>query len=134
MSFLAKFFLTYYCDVLFLFAVLKDRSPVLAIFLSVSILASASCQGRMVKARSGVVATDEAICSKVGKDVLVDGGHAVDAAVAAAFCLGVVCPPFSGVGGGGFMLVRQASGQAKVFDMKEMAPRQASQVVIHCHV
>ncbi|KAI3451100.1 hypothetical protein Pfo_007765 [Paulownia fortunei] len=106
--------------------VLKSPSPVLAIFVVVSILASASCQGRMIRARSGVVATDEAICSKVGRDVLVGGGHAVDAAVAAAFCLGVVNPPFSGVGGGGFMLIRQASGKAKVFDMKEMAPKRAS--------
>ncbi|GFP89676.1 gamma-glutamyltranspeptidase 1 [Phtheirospermum japonicum] len=100
-------------------------SPVLATLGFIVILASLSCQGEMIKARSGVVATDETICSKVGRDVLVSGGHAVDAAVAAAFCLGVVNPPFSGLGGGGFMLVRQASGEAKVFDMKEMAPKRA---------
>ncbi|KAK6125760.1 hypothetical protein DH2020_040500 [Rehmannia glutinosa] len=107
-------------------SVLKASSPVLAIFVVISILALPSCQGKIIIARSGVVATDETICSKVGRDVLVGGGHAVDAAVAAALCLGVVNPPFSGLGGGGFMLFREASGEAKVFDMKEMAPKRAS--------
>ncbi|KAK6125761.1 hypothetical protein DH2020_040501 [Rehmannia glutinosa] len=83
-------------------------------------------RGQVLIARSGVVATKETTCSNIGKDVLVNGGHAVEAAVAAAFCLGVVDPPFSGLGGGGFMLVRQASGEAKVFDMTETAPKRAS--------
>ncbi|KAK4437140.1 Glutathione hydrolase 2 [Sesamum alatum] len=79
-----------------------------------------------VVARHGVVATDEAECSRIGRDVLRRGGHAVDGAVAAALCLGVVNPAHSGLGGGGFMLVRSSSGRAKVFDMREMAPGRAS--------
>ncbi|KAL9141778.1 hypothetical protein ABFS82_14G126900 [Erythranthe guttata] len=79
-----------------------------------------------VVARNGVVATDETECSKIGRDVLKRGGHAVDAAVAAALCLGVVSPSYSGLGGGGFMLVRSHTGDSKVFDMREMAPGRAS--------
>ncbi|KAK4852847.1 hypothetical protein QYF36_000036 [Acer negundo] len=77
--------------------------------------------------RHGVVATDDRRCSKIGMDVLRAGGHAVDASVAAALCLGVVSPASSGIGGGAFMLVRLASGKAQALDMRETAPMQASQ-------
>ncbi|URE00502.1 Gamma-glutamyltranspeptidase [Musa troglodytarum] len=81
----------------------------------------------VVTARRGAVATDDRRCSRVGRDVLREGGHTVDAAVAAALCLGVVSPASSGVGGGAFMLVRAASGRARAFDMRETAPLAASE-------
>ncbi|KAK2651692.1 hypothetical protein Ddye_011548 [Dipteronia dyeriana] len=81
----------------------------------------------VIVARHGVVATDDGRCSKIGMDVLRAGGHAVDASVAAALCLGVVSPASSGIGGGSFMLVRLASGKAQALDMRETAPMQASQ-------
>ncbi|KAL3818878.1 hypothetical protein ACJIZ3_004783 [Penstemon smallii] len=87
----------------------------------------------LVITRPGAVATDQTICSNIGKDVLVNGGHAVDAAVAAAFCLGVVDPPYSGLGGGGFMLVRNANGETRVFDMKETAPKRAFKNMYNKH-
>ncbi|XP_060215525.1 glutathione hydrolase 1-like [Lycium barbarum] len=80
----------------------------------------------VIKANHGVVATDDGRCSRIGRDVLKEGGHAVDAAVAAALCLGVVSPASSGIGGGAFMLVRSADGKAQAFDMRETAPKQAS--------
>ncbi|KAL7082969.1 hypothetical protein ACP275_14G133300 [Erythranthe tilingii] len=97
----------------------------LLMFLASNI--DAAGEARVV-ARNGVVATDETECSKIGRDVLKRGGHAVDAAVAAALCLGVVSPSYSGLGGGGFMLVRSHTGDSKVFDMREMAPGRASKV------
>ncbi|CAL9045229.1 unnamed protein product [Musa banksii] len=81
----------------------------------------------VVTARHGAVATDDRRCSGVGRDVLREGGHAVDAAVAAGLCLGVVSPASSGVGGGAFMLVRAASGRAHAFDSRETAPLAASE-------
>ncbi|KAL5982052.1 Gamma-glutamyltranspeptidase 1 [Asimina triloba] len=78
-------------------------------------------------AKQGAVATDHGRCSRIGRDVLREGGHAVDAAVAAALCLGVVSPASSGIGGGAFMLFRAAAGSSVAYDMRETAPLLASE-------
>ncbi|XP_068659642.1 glutathione hydrolase 3-like [Aristolochia californica] len=84
-------------------------------------------QGHIIQSRVAVVAADDGRCSDVGISVLKDGGHAVDAAVATALCLGVVHPMSSGLGGGGFMVVRSAeTGQAQAYDFRETAPLAAS--------
>ncbi|KAL3829922.1 hypothetical protein ACJIZ3_018724 [Penstemon smallii] len=93
--------------------------------LSLITVVGSQKQGRIV-ARNGVVATDHRQCSTIGRDILQKGGHAVDAAVAAALCLGVVSPASSGIGGGAFMLVRSADGKTEAFDMRETAPKLAS--------
>lgn len=49
------------------------------------------------------------------------GGNAVDAAVAAALCLGVVNPASSGLGGGCFVLAH-VDGATEVVDGRETAP------------
>ncbi|CAL9192750.1 glutathione hydrolase 3-like [Musa acuminata AAA Group] len=80
-----------------------------------------------VESEVGVVAADDWRCSEVGAAALRAGGHAVDAAVAAALCLGVVHPVSSGIGGGAFMVVRSAdSGEAVAIDSRETAPIAAS--------
>jgi len=69
------------------------------------------------------VATDTPKCSKIGEDILNKGGSAVDAAIAAMFCLGVINMHSSGVGGGGVMLVyNRAAKEASVIDFRETAP------------
>ncbi|CAL9184861.1 unnamed protein product [Musa hybrid cultivar] len=81
----------------------------------------------VVESEVGVVAADDGRCSEIGVAALRVGGHAVDAAVAAALCLGVVHPVSSGIGGGAFIVVRSAdSGEAEAFDSRETAPSAAS--------
>ncbi|KAI3953574.1 hypothetical protein MKW92_012071 [Papaver armeniacum] len=82
---------------------------------------------QVVESEHAVVAADDARCSEIGAAMLRQGGHAVDAAVATCLCLGVVYPMSSGIGGGGFMVVRSSStGKAKAFNSRETAPLAAS--------
>ncbi|XP_006353508.1 gamma-glutamyltranspeptidase 3 [Solanum tuberosum] len=82
----------------------------------------------VVESEEAVVAADDGRCSKIGISMLKIGGHAVDAAVATALCLGVVNPMASGIGGGGFMVVRSSStSEVLAIDMRETAPLAASQ-------
>eukprot|EP00262_Sarcandra_glabra_P004637 TRINITY_DN1578_c0_g1_i1.p1 TRINITY_DN1578_c0_g1~~TRINITY_DN1578_c0_g1_i1.p1 ORF type:complete len:182 (+),score=16.79 TRINITY_DN1578_c0_g1_i1:116-661(+) len=86
-------------------------------------------EAALVESEYGVVATDEGWCSNVGVSILKERGHAIDAAVATALCLGVVHPMSSGIGGGSFMIVRSAStSKAQAFDSRETAPLAASKV------
>ena len=72
------------------------------------------------------VATDTQQCSDIGENILKANGSAVDAAIAAMFCLGVVSMHSSGIGGGGVMLVyNQISKKATVIDFREIAPATA---------
>src|SRR6266849_4238825 len=79
-----------------------------------------------VRGAHGMVATDEALGSQVGVDIMKRGGNAVDAAVAVAFALAVVEPAAGNIGGGGFMLIRLAGGKTTFFDYREVAPGKAT--------
>lgn len=66
---------------------------------------------------NAAVASDQALCSKIGKDIMLQkGGNAMDAAVATVLCLGVASPASSGLGGGAFLLVRSSK---KNFEEKQ---------------
>ncbi|MEG3129506.1 gamma-glutamyltransferase [Pantoea cypripedii] len=79
-----------------------------------------------VKAKHGMVASVDATATEVGVQILRQGGNAVDAAVAVGFALAVTHPQAGNLGGGGFMLLRTASGHTTAIDFREMAPARAS--------
>lgn len=79
-----------------------------------------------IRAKNGIVATQSEIASRVGADVIKDGGNAVDAAVATAFALAVTHPTAGNIGGGGFMVYRPANGEPVTYDFREKAPAKAS--------
>jgi len=75
-----------------------------------------------VPSRTGLVVSTSSIASDVGAAILHRGGNAVDAAVATAFALAVTHPTAGNIGGGGFMVVRLANGEAVTIDYREKAP------------
>ena len=80
---------------------------------------------RVVQAAKSMVVSGSPIASEVGRDIMAQGGNAVDAAVAVGFALTVVHPEAGNIGGGGFMVIRLASGQAYTLDYRETAPGKA---------
>ncbi len=96
------------------------------VLLVLALSIASAAVGQVVRARDGMVVSQNAIASTVGADVLRAGGTAVDAAVATAFALAVTHPTAGNIGGGGFLLFRQASGEADAYDFREMAPAKST--------
>ena len=77
-------------------------------------------------AAHAMVVAAEPAAARVGRDILRDGGNAVDAAIATALVLNLVEPQSSGVGGGGFLVYYAAKSRAlTTFDGRETAPAAA---------
>lgn len=81
---------------------------------------------RPVHEKRAIVVSVHEEASKAGAAVMRRGGNAVDAAVATGFALAVVHPAAGNIGGGGFMLIRMASGETYFLDYREKAPKAAS--------
>ena len=74
---------------------------------------------------SVMVVTAHPIATQIGLEVLRDGGNAIDATIAVQFALAVCYPIAGNIGGGGFMIYRDADGKSITLDFREKAPAAA---------
>ncbi|WHX77770.1 gamma-glutamyltransferase [Priestia flexa] len=107
--------------------VLKSFFAIMLVFSVIAPVGSAEVPGvnRSMKqgATKGLVSVSHPLAAKVGKEVLENGGNAVDAAVAIQLSLNVVEPMMSGIGGGGFMMIYdEKENDIEMIDGREMAP------------
>lgn len=98
--------------------------------LALCVLAQAASAGAAARApaqaRGGMVVTSQVDATEAGVAMLALGGNAIDAAVASAFALSVTQPFSAGIGGGAFLLVRNAEGEILAIDARETAPAAAA--------
>ncbi|HET9314342.1 MAG TPA: gamma-glutamyltransferase [Vicinamibacteria bacterium] len=102
------------------------RRTATVLLAALAAAATVDARTQPVRARNGMVASQNATASRIGADVLAEGGTAVDAAVATAFAMAVTHPTAGNVGGGGFLLYRPASGDPVAYDFRETAPTGSS--------
>ena len=72
----------------------------------------------------GAIAAGHPETAKVAEQILLDGGNAFDAAVAAQLAALVAEPVLTSLGGGGFMLAETASGSQIIYDYFVQTPIQ----------
>ncbi|XP_071498938.1 glutathione hydrolase 1 proenzyme-like [Diadema antillarum] len=97
-------------------------SVIFSVAITIGMIISILTGQTQVKSH-GAVATSVEVCSEIGANTLRHGGHAIDAAVAATFCLGVVHGHYSGLGGGGFIIMgNPVMGYQAGYNFRETAP------------
>ncbi len=85
--------------------------------------ATASQGKQLVRARHFMAASANPLATEAGRQVLAEGGSAVDAAIAMQMVLNLVEPQSSGIGGGAFLLVfDHKQKRVRSYDGRETAP------------
>lgn len=96
-----------------------------ALLLFLALLFSLPAAALPAASTGGMVVSAHPAATEAGVAMLRQGGNAVDAAVATSFALAVVEPYSSGIGGGGFALVRMGD-DLRFLDFREVAPQAAT--------
>jgi gamma-glutamyltranspeptidase/glutathione hydrolase len=105
---------------------LKRRALPVVLLAALTPSSARATGAEPIRAKQGMVVSQNFIASQVGVETLWAGGSAVDAAVATAFALAVTHPAAGNIGGGGFLLYRPACGEAAAYDFREVAPAGSS--------
>jgi gamma-glutamyltranspeptidase / glutathione hydrolase len=88
--------------------------------------ASGTTEKSLVVAKQHMVVAAEPLAAEAGREILRQGGSAVDAAIATEMVLGLVEPQSSGLGGGVFITFWDAKSRSMTtFDGRETAPAAA---------
>jgi gamma-glutamyltranspeptidase / glutathione hydrolase len=96
----------------------------LLVFLTATATFAASPQP--VSAERAMVVTSQHLATKVGVDIMMAGGNAVDAAVAVGYAQAVTNPCCGNLGGGGFATLHLADGRDVFLNFREKAPLAAT--------
>ncbi len=91
-------------------------------FLFIFLFSASQVFAEFQRADHGMVSSRSDIASEIGKNILAQGGNAIDAAVAVGFALAVAYPSAGNIGGGGFLVFRNSSGEVYTQDSREKAP------------
>lgn len=75
---------------------------------------------------NAAVACAHPLASAIGAEIMKQGGNAYDAAIAMQLALAVVYTNAGNIGGGGFLVTKQADGKTFTIDYRETAPDKAT--------
>src|SRR5919206_3750773 len=92
-------------------------------------VADFTCEKQPAIGSKGMMVSNHPLASAAGAEMLLAGGNAIDAAVAALFALTVVEPMMVGILGGGLAHIRRADGTHVIVDGLSTAPRAASEIM-----
>src|SRR5450631_4387266 len=72
------------------------------------------------------VAAPHSLAAQAGRDILVQGGNAIEAMVAMAATIAVVYPHMNAIGGDGFWLIREPNGKVRAIEACGFAGERAT--------
>ncbi len=100
----------------------KPAGWLFAIILGLGVSCQPKEKAEGLLSSNAMVVSAHSLASDVGKEILQQGGNAIDAAIAVHMALAVVYPQAGNIGGGGFMVIREQDGAYHSLDYREKAP------------